>query len=48
MGWHPSNAVRMSVTGQNLFDDQHVEFPETGIANSEIPRTLFAKVDWSF
>ncbi|MBF0399206.1 MAG: TonB-dependent receptor [Magnetococcales bacterium] len=48
LGWRPSRTVRLSLAGQNLFDNQHLEFQGTSLSSTEIPRTLFALLEWSF
>lgn len=50
VGWKPSKNLELSVVGQNLFDNHHLEF---GNATSELPkveiqRSLFGKVNVSF
>lgn len=43
--WHPAAGVEVSLVGQNLFDDSHVEFsdPIYGAVN-EIPRTIYGRL----
>lgn len=47
LGWRPSLDLELSITGMNLFDDQHPEFgPEA--TRSEIPRSFYAEAIWRF
>ncbi|MBF0127623.1 MAG: TonB-dependent receptor, partial [Magnetococcales bacterium] len=48
LGWRAGNNVRFSLSAHNLLDGQHPEFQGTSIRNSEIPRSYFARLDWSF
>lgn len=48
LGWRPVKTVHLSLSAQNLLDNQHPEFQGTSLQNSEIPRSFFAKMDWSF
>ena len=48
LGWRPTKALDMSIVLQNAFDDQHPEFPEGTIENSEIQRSVFGKITWRF
>lgn len=50
VNWHPTENLTLSMGGRNLVDDSHQEFNDTmdGIIASEIPRTVYAKLSWSF
>lgn len=43
----PHKGLVFSLMGQNLFLAQHAEFIASGVPQSQIPRSLFAKVSWS-
>jgi iron complex outermembrane receptor protein len=45
LGWRPRPDLELSVTAQNLFDPQHIEFGAPTTA-SEIARSVFFKVVW--
>jgi iron complex outermembrane receptor protein len=47
LGWRPVSAVELSVSGQNLLHEYHVEFG-TGAARRAIKRGVFARVTWQF
>lgn len=50
IAWRPRTGLELALVGQNLFDPQHPEairspgFPTA----SELPRSVFGKVTWSF
>ncbi len=48
LGWNPTKTVQLSLSGHNLLDNQHPEFQGTSIKAYEIPRSFFAKINWSF
>ena len=50
IGWRPLDNLELSIVGQNLFDAQHPEFADTqiGYANTEVQRSAYAKLVWSF
>ncbi|MCX7096060.1 MAG: TonB-dependent receptor, partial [Methylobacter sp.] len=44
LGWRPFKALELSVAGQNLLDDRHLEFARSSdIIVSEIPRSVYGK-----
>jgi len=47
LAWHATKHLELSVSGQNLFDNQHPEFgpPAT---RQEIPRSVFGKLTFNF
>jgi iron complex outermembrane receptor protein len=49
LGWHPTERVELSLSGQNLLDSQHPEFVDYG-GNSptEIERSAYGKITWEF
>ncbi|MEO5345186.1 MAG: TonB-dependent receptor [Magnetococcus sp. YQC-9] len=48
LGWRPTRALALSLTGQNLLDDRHPEFAGLNVTASEIPRAFLAQAEWSF
>lgn len=49
LGWRPTKNLELSVTGQNLLDDQHPEFnPEVLTRRSEVRRGLHGGLTWRF
>jgi len=50
IGWRPLDNLELSIVGQNLFDAQHPEFVDTqfGYAHTEVQRSAYAKLVWSF
>lgn len=49
LGWRPISGLELSIAGQNLFDDYHLEYdpPIFGTA-TEIRRSVYAKAIWEF
>ena len=46
IGWRPTRELELSLVGQDLFDDHHLEwFAGTGV-NVEVRRSVFARVTW--
>jgi len=48
LGWHPSEAIELSLAGQNLLHAQHPEYGAPGPTREEIKRSVYAKVTWRF
>lgn len=48
LGWRPTKNVEISLVGQNLLHDQHVEYGFTSPTRVEIERSVFGKVQWEF
>jgi len=49
LAWHPTAALELSVVGQNLFDDKHLEFTGNDHATAvPINRSIYGKVTWHF
>ncbi len=48
--WHFAERAEMSVTGQNLLKDHHVEFNDQfqSVNSSQIKRSVYAKLTWRF
>jgi iron complex outermembrane receptor protein len=44
--WRPRAGLELSVSVQNLFDEQHLEFVGSGNSRAEIERSVFVKVTW--
>ena len=47
LGWQPVPALEVSLVGQNLLHDHHVEFG-TPIARGEIKRGVYGSLEWHF
>lgn len=49
VSYHPTERLELSVVGQNLLDDEHLEQPVNPLAApSLVPRGFYGKVTWSF
>ena len=48
LGWRPAKNVEISLVGQNLLHDQHVEYGSPSPTRVEIERSVFGKVQWEF
>jgi iron complex outermembrane recepter protein len=47
--WRPMEELELSITGQNLLDNRHVEYGSFKTSRlTEIPRTVLGRVTWSF
>jgi outer membrane receptor protein involved in Fe transport len=47
--WRPGESLEIGIWGQNLVDDRHVEFSSLFTPlRTEVPRTVLAKLSWSF
>jgi iron complex outermembrane receptor protein len=47
--WHPTKNLELGIWGQNLAEDQHLEFSsyKTGLL-TEIPRSVMGRITWHF
>ncbi len=51
LSWKPFQNLEISVVGQNLFDNQHLEFKQELIVNTistEVERSVYGKIEWRF
>lgn len=50
LAWRPTSRLEISVVGQNLFDDRHLEFVPTiiPIQRTETQRSVYGKISFSF
>ncbi len=51
LGWRPVNSLELSLVGQNLLDARHLEaVSESGtrVVSSEVERSVYAKITWTF
>jgi iron complex outermembrane recepter protein len=49
LAWRPLADIELSVTGQNLLDNGHLEaVDELFTRQTEIPRSVFGKIAWNF
>jgi outer membrane receptor for monomeric catechols len=48
--WKLSERVELSLTGQNLLRDHHVEFNDQfqAVNSSQVKRSVYAKLTWQF
>jgi outer membrane receptor for monomeric catechols len=48
--WHVAEGLSLSVTGQNLLKDHHVEFNDQfqSVDSSQVKRNVYARVTWRF
>lgn len=48
LGWRPRKDLELSLVGQNLLDDRHLEFTGFDLVGSEIPRSVYGKIVWQW
>ncbi len=48
LAWRVSDQVELAVIGENLLNDQHVEFVNGSVARREVPRAVRASLRWGF
>jgi iron complex outermembrane receptor protein len=50
LSWQPTPAIALSLVGQNLLRDRHVESMEilTSVNSSQVQRGAYAKISWKF
>ncbi|MEQ1529038.1 MAG: TonB-dependent receptor [Methylococcales bacterium] len=49
LGWQIHPHIELSITGQNLLDNQHLEYiEETYVLPVEISRGVYGKINWQF
>jgi iron complex outermembrane receptor protein len=50
LGWRPVKNLEVSVVGQNLLDNHHLEFRPTALSTqaTEVERSVYGKLLWSF
>jgi hypothetical protein len=49
VAWHPIETLEVSLVGQNLNQERHVEFGGAqGAAPSEIERSFYGKLTWHY
>jgi len=46
LSWHPTNRLELSVVGQNLLHDHHVEYGYPAPTREGIERSVFGKIAW--
>ena len=46
VGWRLNSHVELSLVGQDLFDDHHLEWPSGSGANIEIQRSVYGRLTW--
>jgi iron complex outermembrane receptor protein len=48
LGWRPSPQWEISIVGQHLLDNQHIESPALFAVPTEIGRSVYGKLTWRF
>jgi iron complex outermembrane receptor protein len=49
VAWRPYPDLELSVAGQNLLDERHLEFVgEAFVAPTEVERSVYGQVRWEF
>jgi len=49
VGWHPQKAIELSIVGQNLLHEHHLEYVISGSnPREEIVRSVYGKVTWRY
>ena len=49
LGWEPTKYWDLSLNMENLFDDQHQEFPtRSGVVATEVPRVIYGQATFHF
>jgi iron complex outermembrane receptor protein len=50
LGWRPAEHLEFSLVGQNLLERRHAEFvsEHVDVLSTEVPRSVYGKVTWSF
>jgi iron complex outermembrane receptor protein len=50
LSWRPAERVELSLVGQNLLKERHVESNDIGtsVTASQVRRSAYAKVSWRF
>jgi iron complex outermembrane receptor protein len=50
LSWQPRDAMVLSLVGQNLLRDRHVESIDilTSVNSSQVQRSIYAKISWKF
>ncbi len=50
LGWRPTENLEVALVGQNLLEDEHMEFqqPSSPIASTAVERGVYGKVTWRF
>ncbi|HSZ07206.1 MAG TPA: TonB-dependent receptor plug domain-containing protein [Steroidobacteraceae bacterium] len=48
LAWHASDRLELSLVGQNLLHNRHVEYGFPGPTRPEIERTAYGKLTWRF
>jgi len=48
LGWRPDDEWNLSLSLQNLLDDEHPEYRAAEVGNTNVPRSVVGKVTWQF
>ena len=48
LGWRPTPALELSLTGRNLLKDRQLEYVPDDIVGTQIPRSILAQIRWKY
>lgn len=48
LGWHMTDTLELSVTGNNLLHSRHTEFVNASVAAQAVPRSATVELRWSY
>ena len=48
LSWQITDTLDMSIVGQNLLDDGHIEFYATDVLSTEVPRSFYLRINKQF
>ncbi|MBI4008061.1 MAG: TonB-dependent receptor, partial [Planctomycetes bacterium] len=48
LGWHPMDDLELSLSVLNLLDNRHKELISDSAIESEVPRSVYAKITWKW
>ena len=49
LAWRPRPGIELALVGQNLLQDNHLEYVQEILTMpTEVPRGIYAKIEWSF
>jgi len=48
LAWRPTDTLELSLAGQNLLDDRHLEFIPSAPSAREIERGFYGKIAWQY
>ena len=48
LAWHPTPRLELSIVGQNLLHDHHIEYGFPSPTREEIERSVFGRITWGY